>query len=234
MSDRNHQEGSEACGADVAAYALGALEPEEAEAFARHLQLCSVCREELAEFQAVVDVLPMSIPLHRPPGALRGRVMSAIYADLPAPSAERSRRPRFSWPLTRNRALALGTALAVLVVGVVAGLELGSSSGPASRVYAAQVTGPGSAHVTVLGGRAELSVQHMNAPPAGEIYEVWLARPNHPPAPTTALFSVTARGNADVDVPGNLRDVRQIMVTPEPSGGTRVPTNPPVIRAQLS
>ncbi len=38
------------CGDDVAAYALGALEPAEAEAFVRHLESCAVCRDELDAF----------------------------------------------------------------------------------------------------------------------------------------------------------------------------------------
>ena len=38
-------------GAEVAAYALGALQPAEAEAVRRHLETCVVCTEELASLQ---------------------------------------------------------------------------------------------------------------------------------------------------------------------------------------
>jgi hypothetical protein len=55
-----------------------------------------------------------------------------------------------------------------------------------------------------------------------------------PGAPTSALFNVTDAGDAEVDVPGDLRHVWQIMVTPEPAGGTQMPTHPAVITARLT
>jgi len=71
-------------------------------------------------------------------------------------------------------------------------------------------------------------------PRADRVYEVWLERPGVAPAATTALFSVTNGGAADIGVPGALRGVSQILVTEEPSGGSRVPTGPPVILAPTS
>jgi hypothetical protein len=44
---------------------------------------------------------------------------------------------------------------------------------------------------------------------------------------------VVAGGNGDIDVPGGLRGVNQVMVTPEPPGGSRVPTHAAVIRASI-
>jgi anti-sigma factor RsiW len=224
------------CGGDVAAYALGALEPAEAEAFREHLATCIVCRDELAAFQRVVDVLPMGAAQHPAPRGLRRRVLDAVERG-PGPqlSGERRarRRPLLAGVSVSRPAFALGAAVAVLVLAV-GGIELGSSGTAKTRTYAAQVTGPGSAEVKVTGGQAELIVHHFSPPPAGQIYEVWLGRPNRPPAPTSALFSVTANGDGDVEVPGNLHGVDQVMVTPEPAGGTRVPTHPAVIRAQLS
>jgi hypothetical protein len=63
---------------------------------------------------------------------------------------------------------------------------------------------------------------------------VWLNRPGRRPHPTSALFNVTDAGDAGVDVPGDLRHVWQIMVTPEPAGGTQMPTHPAVITARLT
>ncbi len=51
---------------------------------------------------------------------------------------------------------------------------------------------------------------------------------------TDALFEVTARGSRTVDIPGSLHGVEQVLVTPEPRGGSLVPTHPPVIVAQLA
>lgn len=54
------------------------------------------------------------------------------------------------------------------------------------------------------------------------------------PAPTTALFGVNAAGAADVGIPGSLHGVTLMMVTPEPAGGSPVPTHSAVITASLS
>jgi anti-sigma factor RsiW len=222
------------CGTDVAAYALGALDPAEVATFRRHLEQCAVCRDELAAFEQVARVLPVGVDQHRASETLRMRVLRAVE-DEPKldPEAARSRaRPRRSWFSIPRPALALG-AVALVAAIAVGALQLGSGS-TQSRVYNAMVTGSsGTAQVRVSNGRAELVVHGFQPPPAGQIYEVWLRHGNASPQPTRALFSVTARGNGDVDVPGNLRGVAQVLVTPEPAGGSRVPTHSPVITADL-
>jgi anti-sigma-K factor RskA len=226
---------SRECGSDVAAYALGALDATEVDAFRVHLESCAVCRDELAAFQEVIDTLPMTAPAHPVPGDLRRRVMRAVEAE-PKRQADRSPAPRrrisvAGWLVPRP-ALALGTALALAVV-VFAGVRLNSSSGPATRVIQAQVTGQGTAEVQLTGGHGELVLHRFSPPPAGQIYEVWLKRSHGAPIPTSALFSVTAKGDGDVEVPGSLHGVSQMMVTAEPAGGSRVPTHPAVIQANL-
>jgi anti-sigma-K factor RskA len=235
MNSVDHESETRDCGVDVAAYALGALDQKEAEAFRAHLESCVVCRDELTAFEEVVAVLPTAVPPQPAPGELRERVFEAVAneprTELTGPERRRARprRPRLSIP---RPALALAAA-AVLAAVALIGVELGSS-GSGAKVFAAQVTGPGRAELTVSGGRGELIVRGFSPPPAGQVYEVWLARPGRAPAPTRALFSVTTRGDADVGVPGSLAGVRTVMVTPEPAGGTLHPTHPPVISAQLS
>jgi anti-sigma-K factor RskA len=66
-------------------YALGLLEGEELEDFERHLSAgCPACERELASMDAVGDALAFSLPVARPPDALRGRVLAAVQADLEA------------------------------------------------------------------------------------------------------------------------------------------------------
>jgi anti-sigma-K factor RskA len=235
VSDQNKLPVPGHCGEDVAAYALGALEPAEAEAFARHLEGCAVCRDELQAFQEVVDLLPMTAPTFKASPKLRRRVRRAI-ADEPHPAAgpaAPARRPRRSWrpAWLTGPVLGVATGLAVVAVALVIALSGGGSS---TRVVQAQVTGHGSASLKISGSRAELVVQHFAPPPSGKIYEVWLVRGKQAPQPTTALFDVNADGNGDVDVPGSLKGVDQVLVTPEPAGGSQVPTHTPVIAAQLS
>lgn len=223
---------------DAAAYLLGALDPEEAERFRLHAESCVVCRDELFTLQHVVDALPLTAPQYRAPRALRRRVMRHVRLGSTAAAPPERRRPRFRVASGRTvaRPVLVGAlAAAVLALAVVGGVELAGSGSSAVRVIRASVIGePGSAQLRVAGGRAELVVSHLPPPPSRHIYEVWIKRGNAAPAPTHALFSVTASGAADVGVPGALHGVSAIMVTPEPDGGTLVPTHTPVIIAQLA
>jgi anti-sigma-K factor RskA len=231
MSDKDTLQGPGHCGEDVAAYALGALDPTEAEAFARHLKTCAVCRDELEAFRQVVDLLPMTAPAFKASPKLRRRLRRAI-ADEPHPAAAEASRPRRSWRPEWLPRPVLGVAAGLAVIAIALVLVL-SGGGSNTRVVEAQVTGHGSASLKISGHRGELIVQHFAAPPSGKIYEVWLVHGKQAPQPTNALFDVNADGNTDVNVPGSLKGVSRVLVTPEPAGGSRVPTHPPVIAAQL-
>lgn len=222
------------CGADVAAYALHALDPGEADTFERHLEQCSICRDELIAFRSVVDALPMTVPAVAAPRKLKRHVMAAIAAEpkrTDAPAPRRTWLPRFAIASPR-----IGMALAAIIAAVViAGALTLPGSGPSSRVVTAQVIGgSGNANLRINGGHAELIVNHLAAPPVGKIYEVWLARAGGTPTPTKALFSVDRSGAGDVEVPGDLHGVHIVMVTTEPAGGSLKPTTPAVIRAKLT
>ena len=235
MSDKDRLPGPGHCGEDVAAYALGALEPAEAEAFTRHLETCAVCRDELEAFKQVVDLLPMTAPAFKVSPKLRRRLRRAI-ANEPHPAAREasaSRRPRRSWRPEWLPRPVLGIAAGLAVVAVALVIAL-SGGGSGTRVVQAQVTRHGSASLKISGSRGELVVQHLAAPPSGKIYEVWLVRGQQAPQPTNALFDVNAKGDSEVDVPGSLKGVDQVLVTPEPAGGSKVPTHAPVIAAKLS
>jgi anti-sigma-K factor RskA len=226
-------------GGDAAAYVLGALEPEEAQAFARHLEGCQACRDEVASLERVVDALPAAAPQYRAPASLRQRVLEdgreherqrAQAATPPHGTAPPARR-RLRWP--SRPVLAGAAALAVALIAVVV-IALSGGGPPASRVITATVTGPGSARVKVVGGRAELILTNFPAPPPGDVYQVWLQRGSAKPSPTRTLFSVTREGAADVGVTGALSGVSRLMVTPERAGGSLVPTHAPVLVAPLA
>jgi anti-sigma-K factor RskA len=234
MTDRDEMTDHRDCGADAAAYALGALEPAEAEAFREHLATCVVCRDEVSAFGAVVDVLPLSAPAQPVPRALKRRVLGDVRAEARARTPNRGRvTPRWGGLATVPRPALAGAALAMSLVLAVGAVWLGSGGSGARVIQASISWKSASAVLTVDRGRGELVVRRMPRPPAGQVYEVWLKRGSHPPAATTALFSTTAAGAGTVDVPGNLHGVTQVMVTPEPAGGSKVPTHPPVVVAQL-
>ena len=236
MTENDHSSAAGECGMDVAPYALGTLDPGEAEVFRAHLESCAVCRDELEAFEAVIAEMPLSAPAYQAPRELRARVMDAVAREPRLKTDSREpRRARQAMPrvVIARPGLALGVSL-LLAVLVFGGVELGSSGGPQTHVYQAQVTGSGQAEITLSSSGARLIVRHFPPPPRGHVYEVWLKRPGRAPAPTDALFSVRSNGSGEVDVPGDLHGVSTVLVTPEPDGGSPHPTHTPVISVQLS
>jgi hypothetical protein len=64
----------------LAAFALGALEPQETEIVVRHLQNCPHCRAELEGYQAVTELLPYAAPAHPVPVRARAALLSRVDA----------------------------------------------------------------------------------------------------------------------------------------------------------
>jgi anti-sigma-K factor RskA len=221
------------CEENAAPYVLGALTDDELAAFLAHLDTCTVCREEVASLQTVAAALAGAVPPLPAPGGLKRRVMSQVRADEQGESSRRERpsqqrsRSLGRWRAALAPALAGAAAVALLVVLLVSG------GGGGTRVIRAQVSAPGaSAVVRVTGAHAEMTLTGMPQTGPGHIYEVWLKRAGAP-EPTNALFTVTRGGAATVGVPGSTSGVKDVLVTAEPLGGTRVPTTAPVIVAKL-
>ncbi len=232
MTERDPMSETHDCGGEAAAYVLGALEPAEAEKFRRHLEQCTVCRDEVDALGGVVKALPMSAPQVQPSRRLRRRVLRAVRNELRTPAGV-SRRPLPIFRIPRPAVAVLGAA--VLAVGaVVAGVEL-SGGGANPRVIHAQVSGiSGSAQLRLSDGRGELVVRGLTPPPPDHVYEVWLKAPGMSPVPASVLFSVNSEGSADVGLPATLHGISQVLVTPEPDGGSSQPTHSPVIVATLT
>jgi anti-sigma-K factor RskA len=220
--------------ANAAPYVLGALTDDEHEAFRRHMASCVICREEVVALQAVAAALPAAAPQLTAPSDLKQRVMSAVYEDarrLPRIETRRARRASLGGLGWRPALGGLAAAAAVIALAVI---SLTSGGGSGTRVIRAEALAPGARAVLRLaGGQAELSIAGMPQSPAGHIYEVWL-KGSGGAQPTDALFTVSSTGDATVDVPGVVPAIREVMVTAEPLGGSRVPTSRPVIVAHVS
>jgi anti-sigma-K factor RskA len=222
----------------AAAYLLGALQPKEAEHYREHLQGCLSCRGELEELQPAASALPRTAKPVQASQELLERVMVRVRSEadlLCAAGAQADRVPAIA-PWWRSRRLAMLAATATVAAGAVGAVLIASGSSASQRVTQARVVAsvPGShAELRQNGARAELVLSDIPQPPAGKVYQVWLATPHGVPQPTNALFSVTTDGSASVDVPGNLQNIQRLMVTAEPAGGSRHPTSPPIITATL-
>ena len=230
---------------DAASYVLRAMPDGEWERYAQHVDSCDACAGKIAELSFVSDALLNAVPQLSAPPEIRSRVMSVVRAEselllAAGPMADRpvAREPSRRRSLLRLRpwpAAVLAASLLALGIGGGALLDRGGSGDPAAqRIACAQAPSGATCQMRVAGDSAKLVVAGLSEPPAGRIYQVWLDRDNGTgPEPTEALFSVR-HGRASVDVPGDLRGVKRVLVTDEPLGGSEVPTRQPVIAASMA
>ncbi len=230
---------------DAGSYVLRAMPDGEWERYSAHVAGCQVCAGKVAELDFISDALLSAAPQLTAPPEIRDRVMSVVRAEselllAAGPMADRpvQRAParRFSlpsmrlWPATVLAAglLGLGIGGGALIVGAE------EDTARPRTVACASAPSGASCQVRVSAGSTKLVVAGLQTPPEGRIYQIWLDRDNGTaPEPTEALFSVR-KGRATVNVPGDLTDVKQVLVTDEPVGGSEVPTRQPVIAAPMA
>lgn len=228
---------------DLAAYALGALDPAEAEDLEAHLADCRSCAAYLAELRPAVDVLPASVPPLEPPPELRERLVGTVRAEAerieaaqrPAPPPAAHTSSRRTWRGIAARPATAMAAGAVLVAGVAAGWLLHDSGGADRSVIPAHPTAaapPGSVSASLarVDGSATLEVQRMPALPHNDVYEVWAQRGKAMSPQST--FVLRRDGTANAAVP-HLDGASAVLVTQEPHGGSSRPTTAPLLRASL-
>ena len=229
----------------VGAYLLGALPPDELSDFEEHLASCPVCRRDVDDLQTAADALPVSVAPVAPSAALKDRIMAVVESEaelLHATGARADRPPsrRTPWWRSLLRPLPVAAAACVLVLaGLGAGLLIGDSGSQPARTVAAQVTGEGTAdakaQVEIEADHAELVVDGMRSPGAGHVYQVWYVHEGQTePVPAGALFDVDSAGQGAAALPGGVDDVKSVLVSVEPAGGSQKPTTQPVIAATLS
>jgi anti-sigma-K factor RskA len=117
----------------AAAYALDALDAEEAAFFEAHLAECDQCRAEVAELRELTGALAYAAPPVQPPARLRARILDeargsqALPSRPPTPTLSPPAAPAASRP-ARSRTpggwLPWLAAAASLVLALVAGASL--------------------------------------------------------------------------------------------------------------
>ncbi|HEY2477367.1 MAG TPA: anti-sigma factor [Solirubrobacterales bacterium] len=78
---------------EVAAYAIGALDPERVAELERHLEDCGRCQEELRWLSPAVRALPEAVERQAPPPRLKERLMAEVRADAAKSSGAGDERP---------------------------------------------------------------------------------------------------------------------------------------------
>jgi anti-sigma-K factor RskA len=241
----------------LGAFALGAVDAEEAATVRAHLATCAECQAEIAELWLAVDSLPDMIEPMEPPPALRDRIATAIAAEaaspLPAPSAspapepmpaiapappatEPIRKPASFW----SRATPWAAAAAILLL-LSAGLLVWNlrlreqiATAPVAETIAlapTDVAPEARGEVTYLPQDDLFMLEVRDLPPLepDQVYEVWLIGADGPePA---GIFDQPTDQHAIV-ADRDLYDTLAITAEPGPLG-TEAPTGEIVATASL-
>ena len=223
--------------AELAAYLLGALEPNETADLERHLAGCDRCRDELDWLRPAIDLLPESTTQLEPPPALRARLLAEVRSDAaelgagvaakPGAAAARKRWRRGAWlrPATALAALAL-------VAAAVAGYALnGGDSGPATTTFHGQGAGSLRAALERSGDSGTLKLTGLRQAPASHVYQAWVQQGRR--IKPISLFDARHNGTASVSLEHQLDGAKAVMVTVEPRGGSRQPTSPTIVNVAM-
>ena len=231
---------------DIAAYALHALDKREAALLEHHLEGCGGCAERLRWIMPAVNVVPSSVVQHAPPPELRSRLMAIVEeeaaaggsAGAPAQPERRFRSlPSFEgfarWPTLA------GAAVVMLLVAGVAGYQLRNetaSDTPATQSFTAESLAQGSlasGTLNVDGDQGSLRVSNLPPTRKGDVYQAWIKDDEGSVHPSS-VFVVSDDGTGSVSIPSGLLEADKVMVTREPKGGSKLPTEDPLLAAELS
>ena len=227
---------------DIGAYLLGALDPGEQRAFEQHLETCEECRDEVVRLEVARDALPRGVDQVDPPERLKASLMETVRAEAPEPAAGRAPARRSRWRdlfLARPRYAAAAAAV-LIAVGIGVGAAIGALGGggdDAARTVAATVdevrmpAAEGSLAIHDDGG-ATLRVTGMQQPQADHVYEVWIQHDGR--ISPSSLFTVEHDGTGAAAIPDDLEDADAVLVTREPEGGSKQPSERPVLTVPLS
>lgn len=231
---------------DVVGYALNAVDDVERKRAERHLDECQQCREEVAEMYEATAMLALDAPEVAPAPALRTSLLQQIQQvpqetavhHVPSHAARPARQGR-----RRQTVLGLVAAAAIVVGGVgVAKVQPWANSSPSvtnaeSRIAkapdAVRKTAPfRGGTITVVMSRslnqAVATLDNVAAPGSTTTYQGWYIKSD---GPTNA--GVLKRSGKSV-LASKLTGASEFDITIEPTGGSAVPTNTPILAIPMA
>lgn len=219
----------------LGAYALDAVEPDEARAIEDHLRDCPRCRAEVAEHRETAAFLAHAG--EDAPPALWDRIATAID-DEPAPVVPLA--PRLdrggSWQRRRSLPTAIVGIAAAAVIAVL-GLQVRAQDDRIDEMEAAMRVPDGevvelvgdtaSVPVVMDGDRAWLLAGGLDALPEDRTYQLWGLRGDD-------LVSVAVLGNDPATMSFDVEGYALLAITEEVAGGVVQSANDPVVAGELA
>jgi anti-sigma-K factor RskA len=226
------------------AFALGALDTDEAHQVMAHVALCPSCRDDVELWGAVVALLPYMAAPSDPPIHIKRRLFALVDAAA-APTGAGARARRWMAMVAAN-ALALALVFGVLFIDMrqrAATLTARIAeqdqqvlfmsaamphwfAGRQPNAVATIFMKPGDKHVVML-------VYGLKPLAAGKAYQFWFATADKPVS--CKIFTVAPDGTAMlvIDAPAPADHYTQVMITVEPAGGSQTPSDEIVLQAGL-
>jgi len=242
---------------DLDLYALGALDREEAQELASHLEACPECMQKLGEARARVALLALAAPPQEAPRRVKQRLLKQIAGER---AGQRPSRLAVFWPWAAPALAALSLVLAVWAVALrtennelhrqarelQGKQQMMHSELTRARAVRELLTAPDTVKVSLVAGEAHPAPQgkvfyhprrgllfyaaNLPALPSGKTYQLWLVPTQGNPI-SAGIFQTDAHGNGEVLLPQLPAGVaaKAFAVTLEPAGGVPQPTGPKVL-----
>jgi anti-sigma-K factor RskA len=228
----------------VAAYALGALSPAEAEIVAKHLQSCEECLEEYRFLRPAVTAVAYGAEVSADARSsataatplLKERVMKRVRA-------ESARRLRMGG---RTAYAAAAACLAIAIVTAAADLSLNQRLGRERALASAQaqiiadLSAPDSQRRAFAGGevvtreaRLYIAMYGLAEPPPNHVYQAWTLAKGAKSVAPSVTFKPSPGGVSVVRLPQNATDLAAVAVSVEPDGGSKQPTTKPIALVRI-
>jgi anti-sigma-K factor RskA len=237
----------------LAAFVLGATDPEEDALVRAHLEGCAACTSTVQRLRRVLGAIPEGADTVSPPPRLRQQILEAAAAARHSELATsrkarvfrlRPPRPRI-WPVGAGwRSAAAAAAIVAFALGAGLGLGVGRSiapqPAPASSVTQYSLSGSGAmsgaqGKVYELKQQGLTLVEFSNLPEleAGKVYELWLIPSQGQPAPA-GVFKPDPGGSHVVVLARNLQGLTALAVTAEAGpNGTSAPSQQPQLAGKV-
>jgi anti-sigma-K factor RskA len=193
-------------------YVLGDLPSEEEHELERHLEQCSVCRQELGLMQQTHDLL-LELAASKPSSELKSRMMALATSE-----PESLSRGWWTWVSVAAALVVAG----VLGIGIIRSFTGGAPDQVSLDATAVAPEAGGEAYVEKNGEnlRVELEVWGMPALKENQYYEMWYYADDDGRI-SCGTFRVGSEGQATVSLtaPATARAYKEIEITREPDDG---------------
>ena len=232
------------------AYALGALEPGEAEQVQAHLATCESCQVELREIEAVTNDLPLALIEAEPPPGLRQELLARVEArtHVSIPTPQPSLWQQLLATLRQNRAVAyaLLALFALVLILFTSNLllwqqvnELSADPKPGSLLAiplkSTGIIPEAEGYMTVSwdGMSGAIVLDRLPQLEENQAYQLWLVKEGQRASGAVLSVDELGYGGGRVNPPESLFNYSAAEVTVESAEGSPQPTTDVILHAPL-